>query len=99
MRFWRLGLVAAAASLSGCPAVSADPPPPPRLPEIAVAPPHALGALAAGTDAAPHPEATPGGEVEPDAPVPPSAAPDAGAPAPVPGAATPPAAPDAGMAL
>ncbi len=102
MTFWRLALCAAAVLLSGCPAVTSDPAPPPRQPEIAVAPPHALGALAAGTDAAPHPDTTPGGElVEPDVPVPPplapGAVPDGGAPAP--GAAAPPAAPDAGMAL
>ncbi len=83
--------------LNGCPSVTSDPPPPTRPPEIAVAPPHALGALAAGTDAAPHPDATPpSGEAEPDVPVPLSAETDAGAPAP--GSAAPPA-PDAGMAL
>ena len=99
MKLSGLGVLGAAlALLSGCPSVVSDPAPPPRPPEIAAAPPHALGALAAGTDAAPHPEATPGGEAEPDVPVPPpGAAPDAGAP--VPGAAAPPAAPDAGMAL
>ena len=98
MRLSRLAPLAAALLLSGCPAVTSDPPPPARPPEIAVAPPHALGAMAGGTDAAPHPDATPGGEVvEPD--VPPSAAPDGAIPVPTPGAAAPPAAPDAGMAL
>jgi hypothetical protein len=85
----------------GCAAVSSDPPPPPRKAEIALAPPRALGALAAGTDAAPHPDMTPpGGEVEPDVPepLPSGAAPDGGVPAP----GAPPSAapePDAGMAL
>ena len=85
--------------LCGCPGPFSDPPPPPRKPEIPAAPPHALGALAAGTDAAPRPYTTlPGSEGEPlvPAPVPPSATPDAGAPD---GAPTPKAAPDAGMAL
>jgi hypothetical protein len=86
--------------LTGCPGAPTDPPPPPRKPEIPVAPPHALGALAAGTDAAPRPYSTtlPGDAAEPavPAPAPPAAVPDAGAPdaAPVPKAA-----PDAGMAL
>jgi hypothetical protein len=44
--------------LAGCPAVASDPAPPLRKAEIAVAPPHALGALAAGTDAAPRPDVT-----------------------------------------
>jgi hypothetical protein len=84
---------------SGCSEVSVDPPPPPRKAEIPIAPPHALGALAAGTDAAPHPDMTPpGGEVvEPDVPepAPSGSGPDGAAPAPptaMPG-------PDAGMAL
>ncbi len=91
----RLGLLGTAVLLAGCPAVTSDPPPPPRAAEIAVAPPHALGALAAGTDAAPHPDSSPGGDmVDPDAPAaPPSAAPSA------PAAAPPPSPPDAGMAL
>lgn len=94
----RLGLVASALLLAGCPSVVSDPPPPPRPPEIPAAPPHALGALAAGTDAAPHPDAAlPTGEADPDVPLPaPSgAAPDAGGP----GTPAPLAAPDAGMAL
>ena len=58
-----------ALSLTGCPTPPNDPPPPPRKPDIAVAPPRALGALAAGTDAAPRPEVSPGGELfEPDVP-------------------------------
>ena len=68
--------------LTGCPTPPNDAPPPPRKPDIAVAPPRALGALAAGTDAAPRPEVSPGSELfEPD--VPPSA-PEAPAPAPTP---------------
>lgn len=94
--------------LSGCPTPPNDPPPPPRKPEIAVAPPRALGALAAGTDAAPRPEVgEPGGLFEPDAPVVPEPAPAAPEPSaaepdpPTPHAPAPhaPAAPDAGMAL
>lgn len=46
--------------LCGCPAVVTDPPPPPSKAEIVTAPPRALGALAAGTEAAPRPEITPG---------------------------------------
>lgn len=97
MTLGRLGLGAVALLLLGCPSVASDPPPPTRQPEIPAAPPHALGALAAGTDAAPHPDAAlPTGEAEPDVPSPaPSAVPDAGAP----GTAAPPTAPDAGMAL
>jgi hypothetical protein len=60
---------ASALCLTGCPTPPNDPPPPPRKPDIAVAPPRALGALAAGTDAAPRPEVSPGGELfEPDVP-------------------------------
>lgn len=51
-----LGL--AALGLWGCPAAISDPPPPPSKPEIVMAPPRALGALAAGTDAAPRPDRT-----------------------------------------
>ena len=85
--------------LTGCPGAPTEPPPPPRKPEIPVAPPHALGALAAGTDAAPRPYATlPGDAAEPvvPTPAPPAAVPDAGAPDAAP---APKAAPDAGMAL
>jgi hypothetical protein len=100
VRLSRIGYLFAGLLLCGCPGGSSDPPPPPRKPEIATAPPHALGALAAGTDAAPRPYATlPGTEGEPlvPAPVPPGAAPDAGTPdaAPAPKAEPP----DAGMAL
>jgi hypothetical protein len=90
--------------LAGCPAVSSEPPPPVRKPEIPTAPPHALGALAAGTDAAPKPDVTlPGGEAEPDAPpvappLAPGPAPEGSSDAP-PAPAAPHAAPDAGMAL
>jgi hypothetical protein len=98
-----LVLGALALLLSGCPAVSSDPAPPPRKAEIPIAPPRALGALAAGTDAAPHPDMTPpGGEViEPDVaePAPSGSAPGGtpSSPGTPPAAATP--APDAGMAL
>ena len=91
--------------LTGCPSPSTEPPPPPRKPEIPAAPPRALGALAAGTDAAPRPDVTlPGGEAEPDAPLLPSpAAPTPPAPedsaAPPDKPAPPAVAPDAGMAL
>jgi hypothetical protein len=94
----RLGVVICGLLLTGCPPAVSDPPPPPRKPEIATAPPHALGALAAGTDAAPRPDSTPspGGDAPP--PVPPSeAAPDAGAPSDT--GSAPKATPDAGMAL
>lgn len=97
-----LGFVVA---LTGCPAVPSEPPPPPSKAEIAIAPPHALGALAAGTDAAPRPDASPvlGDDDTSPAPavpglppaVPPAATPDAGAAPPAPTSATP----DAGMAL
>jgi hypothetical protein len=84
--------------LAGCPAVPNEPPPPAAKLEIPVAPPHARGAKAGGTDAAPQPGGivTPTGEPEPVVPVPPPAgsAPDAGAPTPV-----APSPPDAGMAL
>lgn len=99
MKRARLALLLGSLALCGCPSASTEPPPPPRKPEIPAAPPHALGALAAGTDAAPRPYATlPGVEPEPPPPVPPapSAAPDAGAPGAAP---APQAAPDAGMAL
>jgi hypothetical protein len=103
-------LLVASALLSGCPAPETDPAPPPRKPEVVTAPPRALGALAAGTDAAPRPEAgVPNGELMPGLPGPgepgglappatggqPSLAPaPEGAPP-----SAPPEAPDAGMAL
>ena len=95
-------LLLVALALSGCPALSTDPPPPSTKPEIPTAPPHALGALAAGTDAAPKPDTSPGMGFAPSVPLPPGGgaapAPDAGAPAP--GAeGLAPAEPDAGMAL
>ncbi|MES1187793.1 MAG: hypothetical protein ABUL60_28500 [Myxococcales bacterium] len=104
----RLSVLALCAlALGGCPAASNEPPPPVRKPEIPTAPPHALGALAAGTDAAPKPDVTlPEGEAEPDAPgtpvpapVAPGPAPDDSAETPDPPAPAPHAAPDAGMAL
>ena len=91
--------------LTGCPTPSNEPPPPVRKAEIPTAPPHALGALAAGTDAAPKPDVTlPEGDAEPDAP---PLAPPVPGPAPEgsaetgepPAHAAPHAAPDAGMAL
>lgn len=99
-------LAVCALLLTGCPTASSDPPPPLRKPEIPTAPPRALGALAAGTDAAPRPELTPpGGDVEPDVPPkeaePGPAAPEGSAPAPEPSQAPAPAltAPAPGMAL
>jgi two-component system, OmpR family, sensor histidine kinase MprB len=105
--------LAGALWLTGCPAPPNDPPPPPRTPDIAVAPPRALGALAAGTDAAPRPEVNPGGElfepdVPPSAPEVPAPAPEPEGSAPEPEPPAPPAPhspkaphspPDAGMAL
>jgi hypothetical protein len=86
--------------LAACPAPQSDPPPPPRKAEIPSAPPHALGALAGGTDAAPRPEAAPPGEpglLPPGgiSPKNPSAAPEPESP----GDAGAPLSPDAGMAL
>lgn len=67
------------ALLGGCPAAPTDPAPPPGKLEILPAPPRALGAHAAGTDAAPKPEVTtppPDPESTPaPAPAPPGAAP------------------------
>jgi hypothetical protein len=101
----------AAGLLAGCPAVFNDPPPPATRPEIVPAPPRALGAMAAGTDAAPQPDRTPGSQLMPlptlphgggPVPTPHAPSPDAGAPGPGtpdPGAGVAPAVPDAGMAL
>jgi cellulose synthase (UDP-forming) len=86
-------------ALAGCPSVPNEPPPPVEKVEIPVAPPHARGAKAGGTDAAPKPDGVGAvAEPEPAVPVPPPAgsAPDGATPAP---AAPPPAPPDAGMAL
>ena len=89
--------------VSGCPAPQTDPPPPPRKVEIPTAPPHALGALAGGTDAAPRPESgLPGMELEPALPLPSDGGTPAPAPPPAPsgsGEGEVPDAPDAGMAL
>jgi hypothetical protein len=98
-------LLALSLFVSGCPAPQSDPPPPPRKPEIPTAPPHALGALAGGTQAAPRPEAAvPGSELAPGVPLPGSPKPHGGGLAPQPeppgsedGAVPEP--PDAGMAL
>lgn len=94
MRVRLLGLLSLVAlNLTGCPALTSDAPPPPRKAEILPAPPRALGAHAAGTDAAPRPDLTP--KVMEDGAPSPLLLPDAGAPPPIPPAATP----DAGMAL
>jgi hypothetical protein len=83
--------------LSGCTQSPAEPPPPPRKAEILPAPPRALGAHAAGTDAAPKPEVSPAPDPDsfPSYPLP-SALPDAG---PAPDASPPPSSADAGTAL
>ena len=97
----------AALALTGCPTGGSDAPPPAAKPEIAAAPPRALGALAAGTDAAPRPERVLGGDL-PSLPLPPghghlpgAGAGGTGSGAPAPGApgGLAPAEPDAGMAL
>jgi len=81
-RGWRLLCLLA---LSGCERIVAEPPPPPSRHEIAIAPPGARGARAAGTEAAPKPptlgvpdpnsgpslEAEPEGEVPPESTSPP----------------------------
>ncbi len=51
---------------AGCPAAPKEGPPPAESLEIAVAAPHALGALAGGTDAAPHAVVGSGGPSRPD---------------------------------
>jgi hypothetical protein len=81
-----LALLGGVIFLTGCSTAPSDPPPPLRKPEITPAAPRALGALAAGTDAAPRPDLSPpGGEVEPDVPSEPGpAAPEGSAPAPEP---------------
>lgn len=103
----RLLLVAlmSALSLTGCPSAPNEAPPPVRKPEIPTAPPHALGALAAGTDAAPKPDVSlPEREAEPDAPpapapAAPGLAPEGSAEPEPPTPPSPHTAPDAGMAL
>jgi hypothetical protein len=104
-------LALALATLTGCPALPSEPPPPSRKPELVPAPPNARGARAAGTDAAPKPEL--GFPVADDgsSPLAPTEpAPDGGGPvgpgtpdAPgtpiAPGTPTAPGTPDAGMAL
>jgi hypothetical protein len=95
----RLLLAPAWLALAGCPAPVSDPPPPPSKVEIHTAPPRALGALAAGTDAAPKPDAIPPALRPSLPPAEEDEEPDAGAPTPgAPGSAAPPD-PDAGMAL
>ena len=71
---WRrlLGPSLAGLACAGCPAAPKEGPPPAESLEIAVAAPHALGALAGGTDAAPRAvvgtsgPARPGAEDPPD---------------------------------
>jgi hypothetical protein len=76
--------LAAAASSTACPSNRAEGPPPAESLEVASAAPGALGALAAGTDAAPPvvqptPEEALGEEAEPaPAPVPDAGTPEAG---------------------
>jgi hypothetical protein len=73
-----VGLLACA-----CPSAPKEGPPPAESLEIASAAPHALGALAGGTQAAPHAVTSPGGVVRqaPDEPAPdPDEDDDAGAP-------------------
>ena len=95
-----LALFVCSWGLLGCPDGSADPPPPLNKPEIPQAPPRALGALAAGTDAAPQPDRTPGVEVTPSLPLPAVPTPPLpGSAGSGPGGAVEPGAPDAGMAL
>jgi hypothetical protein len=58
-------------ALAGCHSQSSEPPPPPATYELAVAPPGARGARAAGTDAAPPPPSEgelpdPGSDVTPE---------------------------------
>lgn len=62
----RILLVAAgiAVAMTGCHSQAAEPPPPPATFELAVAPPGARGARAAGTDGAP-PAPTEGELIEP----------------------------------
>jgi DNA polymerase-3 subunit gamma/tau len=87
---------------TGCPTASSDAPPPVRKPEIPTAPPHARGALAAGTDGAPRPEVSPpGGDLgEPDVPSEPAPAAPEGSAAPPEEPEAPAPAPTApGMAL
>ncbi len=62
----RLAPVALGALSSACPGPQKEPPPPAETYEIASAAPHALGALAGGTEAAPHALATPGARPAPD---------------------------------
>ena len=96
-----LGLAGCVALLAGCPAPATDPPPPPQKVEILPAPPRALGAQAAGTDAAPKPEIIPPSETEggpSPTPLPPGAVPE-GSAAPDPEPAPTPTPADAGTAL
>ena len=58
---------------TACPSAPKDGPPPAESFEVASAAPHALGALAGGTQAAPHAVVSPGGVVHP---APDEAAPD-----------------------
>jgi hypothetical protein len=59
----RVAPVLAGFLLCGCPGAPKEGPPPAESLEIASAAPHALGALAGGTQAAPHAVVSPGGVV------------------------------------
>ena len=77
---------------SACPSAPKDGPPPAESLEVASAAPHALGALAGGTQAAPHAVVSPGGVMRPapdDPPPDPDEDDDAGAPPPDAGASSP----------
>jgi hypothetical protein len=71
--FFRVAPAFAGMLSTACPNAPKEGPPPPESFEIASAAPHALGALAAGTDAAPHAVLSPGGALHP---APDEAAPD-----------------------
>ena len=83
-------LVPAAIGLlaSACPSAPKEGPPPAETFEVASAAPHALGALAGGTQAAPHAVVSPGGLARPapDEPAPDPDEEDDGGPPPTPDA-------------
>ena len=61
----RLGFVSSGLLCAGCPGIPKEGPPPAESLEIASAAPHALGALAAGTEAAPRAVTAPGAQARP----------------------------------
>lgn len=84
--FRKAALAATALAVVGCPSTQKEAPPPPEAPEVASAAPHALGALAAGTEAAPRGLAMAGSDGDDDSggspppdEGPPTGVPDAGA--------------------